>query len=426
MSWIKIPYGNYYQEAELPDDLNVEIIDPPQKKIETDVVACIEDALDHPVGSPKLEDMVASGQNIVILVNDQTRPGPNAEMVKGIRARLKRKEIADENITIVIATGSHKGPDSKQLHKLLGGLEEKLKVHVHDCEDGDHIYVGTTKLLDVPIYLDRIVAEADFIITTGLISPHQSAGYSGGRKSIVPGVVSLETLKIHHSLKVRPYEPSVGFYDGNPFHEVAKEAANMVHAGFMLNVIQDPHKQIVGAVAGNLEKAHAAGVEICRKKNLIDVHGCADLIITSPGGAPRDIDLWQSQKALSVPEMICVPGETTFILVAEAKNGIPQMFVDWMRSADSPQDVIDRYRKERFGIGSNKAFMYARCMLKGRIILVSEGMTASEAHQVKMEHAGNLQSAIQMALETKKPRKVIVLPRAVNMIPNMIEGGEKL
>ena len=140
MSWIKIPYGNYYQEAELPDDLNVEIIDPPQQKIETDVVACIEDALDHPVGSLKLEDMVASGQNIVILVNDQTRPGPNAEMVKGIRARLKRKEIADENITIVIATGSHKGPDSKQLHKLLGGLEEKLKVHVHDCEDGEHIF----------------------------------------------------------------------------------------------------------------------------------------------------------------------------------------------------------------------------------------------------------------------------------------------
>ena len=102
------------------------------------------------------------------------------------------------------------------------------------------------------------------------------------------------------------------------------------------------------------------------------------------------------------------------------------MFVDWMRSADSPQDVIERYRQEGFGIGSNKAFMYARCMLKGRIILVSEGMTASEAHQVKMEHAGNLQSAIQMALEKKKPRKVIVLPRAVNMIPNMIEGGETL
>ena len=81
---------------------------------------------------------------------------------------------------------------------------------------------------------------------------------------------------------------SVGFYNGNPFHEVAKEAANMVHAGFMLNVIQDPHKQIVGAVAGNLEKAHAAGVEICRKKNLIDVHGCADLIITSPGGAKQE------------------------------------------------------------------------------------------------------------------------------------------
>lgn len=103
----------------------------------------------------------------------------------------------------------------------------------------------------------------------------------------MPGVVSLDTLKIHHSLKVRPYEPAVGYYDGNPFHEVAKEAARMVNAGFMLNVVQDPHKNIVGAVAGNLEKAHAAGVELCRKENIIDVHGRADLIITSPGGAPR-------------------------------------------------------------------------------------------------------------------------------------------
>lgn len=162
-------------------------------------------------------------------------------------------------------------------------------------------------------------------------------------------------------------------------------------------------------------------MELCRKENIIDVHGRADLIITSPGGAPRDIDLWQSQKALSVPELVCVPGKTTFILVAEAKKGIPQMFVDWMSSAKTPEDVIERYRREGFGIGSNKAFMYARCMLKGRIILVSEGLTKEEAQRVKLEQAPDLQTAIQMAIEKQKPKKVIVLPRAVNMIPNIIE-----
>ena len=146
--------------------------------------------------------MVESGQNIVILVNDQTRPGPNAEMVGRIRARLKRKEIADGNITIVIATGSHKGPDSKQLHKLLGGLKKSFKVHVHDCEDGDHIYVGTTKLLDVPIYLDRVVAEADFIITTGLI-PHTSVCWLFGRtkEHCSRSGQLLGNFKIHHSFE---------------------------------------------------------------------------------------------------------------------------------------------------------------------------------------------------------------------------------
>lgn len=421
MGRIRVPYGTGFQEAELPDNLNVEVIDPPERENQVDVLQCMEEALDHPIGSPKLEDMVTCGQHVVILVNDQTRPGPNAEMVRLIRERLQRKQIPDKDITVVIATGSHKGPDEKQMNTLLGGLEKILRVHVHDCEDGDHVYMGNTALLDVPIYLDRIVAKADFIIATGLISPHQSAGFSGGRKSIVPGVVSLDTLKIHHSLKVRPYEPAVGYYDGNPFHEVAKEAARMVNAGFMLNVVQDPHKKIVGAVAGDLEKAHAAGVELCRKENIVDVHGRAELIITSPGGAPRDIDLWQSQKALSVPELICVPGKTTFILVAEAKKGIPQMFVDWMSHAKTVEDVIERYRREGFGIGSNKAFMYARCMLKGRIILVSEGMTKEEARRVKLEWAPDLQTAIQMALEEQRPKKVIVLPRAVNMIPNIIE-----
>ena len=99
------------------------------------------------------------------------------------------------------------------------------------------------------------------------------------------------------------------------------------------------------------------------------------------------------------------------------------MFVDWMSSANTPEDVIERYRREGFGIGSNKAFMYARCMLKGRIILVSEGMTKEEARRVKLELAPDLKTAIQMALEKQKPKKVIVLPRAVNMIPNIIERG---
>ena len=354
------------------------------------------------------------------MVNDQTRPGPHAEMAAAILSRLKKGGVREKDITFVVATGSHAGPTPAQLHKILGGLEERIRVHIHDCNDGQHVYMGKTKTCEVPIYLDKFVAESDFIVTTGLIAPHHVAGFSGGRKSIVPGVVSLDTLRVHHSLPIRPYEPAINFMEGNPFHEVAVEAAKLVKVRFILNVVQDIHKQIVGATAGELVEAHKAGVATCRKANTVEVHGRADLIIASPGGAPRDIDLWQSQKALSVSELVCEKENNVFILVARAEEGIPQLFIDWMREAKTPQDVVERFRQEGFGIGSNKAFMYARCMLKGRIILVSEALTAEQTHEVKMEWAPDLQTAIDMACKIKEPHKITVLPRAVNIIPEII------
>ena len=153
----------------------------------------------------------------------------------------------------------------------------------------------------------------------------------------------------------------------------------MVKVRFILNVVQDIHKQIMGAVAGELKQAHLDGVEICRRENQVDVHGLADLIIASPGELPGH-DLPQSQKALSVAELTCRPDGCTFFLVAEAKSVIPQLFIDRMPQAKSPEEVIECFRQEGFGIGSNKAFMYARCLLKGRIILVSEGLTKKGAN----------------------------------------------
>lgn len=420
MSKIMVPYGNGIQEAIFDDDIMVEVIDPPKKEIADSVDKIIKKALDNPIGTPKLEAMIQSNDKITIVVNDQTRPGPHAEMVAEIVKRLNRVGVEDNNITFVIATGCHGAPTEDQLHTILGGMQNRIKVHIHDCNDGKHVYMGNTKTYNVPIYLDKFVAESDFIVTTGLIAPHHSAGFSGGRKSIVPGVVSLNTLKVHHSLPIRPYEPAINIVKGNSFHQVAQEAARMVKVRFILNVVQDIHKQITGAVAGDLEEAHAVGVEMCREANTVEVHGRADLIVTSPGGAPRDIDLWQSQKALSVAELMCDKNGCTFILVAEAKNGIPQLFIDWMSEADSPHDVIERFRREGFDIGSNKAFMYARCMLKGRIILVSEGLTKEQANQVMMDWAPDLQTAINMACKEKRPKKVTVLPKAVNIIPHIL------
>lgn len=421
MTHISVPYGTTCQEADIDETLvNVEIIDPEKRSVAKTAEELIEHALDNPIGTPRLEDMVTPTDKITIMVNDQTRPGPHAEMCSAIVKRLNGAGVPDEHLTFVIATGSHKGPTPEQLHIILGGLEERIRVHVHDCNDGTHVYMGNTPTMDVPIYLDKFVAESSFIVTTGMIAPHHVAGFSGGRKSIVPGVVSLDTLKVHHSLPIRPYEPAINFYEGNPFHQIAVEAAKLVNVRFILNVVQDIHKQITDAVAGELEEAHKAGVQYCRDANTVDIHGLGDIIIASPGGHPRDIDLWQSQKALSVSELLCKKDGCTFILCAKAENGIPQLFIDWMSSAKSPDDVIERFREEGFGIGSNKAFMYARALKKGRIILVSEGLTEEQAHNVMLDWAPDLQTAVNMAMARQKPSKITVVPKAVNIIPNIV------
>lgn len=417
---ICVPYGERFQEADIPSQIPVEVVDPPRSPVFVPIENMINESLDHPIGTQKLEDLVQPGQKISIVVNDQTRPGPHAQMVNAIICRLYSAGVKAQDITIVIATGTHRGPTEDQLNVILGGLQHSLTVHVHDCKDQCHIYVGTTKTGSVPIYLDKTIAESDFIITTGLISPHHSAGFSGGRKSIVPGVASFETLHIHHSLPIRPFDPAINILDGNDFHQVALEAARMVPVRFILNVVQDLHKQIVAAVSGELNEAHMAGVQLCRQVNSVDIHGRGNIIITSPGGHPRDIDLWQSQKALSIAELVCENENNVFILVARAEQGIPALFTEWMEAAKTPQDVIDRFRKEGFDIGSNKAFMYARCMLKGRIILVSESLTKEQAQRVKLDWAPNLQSAFELACQIVSPKRVLVLPRAVNLIPHII------
>lgn len=421
---ISIPYGDGYQEADIDENkVKVEIVDPQKKPIKKSVERLINEALDHPVGSLHLEEMATPDDKITIMVNDQTRPGPHAQMCKAIVERLNRAGVPDRNMTFVIATGSHGAPDKDQLNKILGGLQKRIRVHVHDCNDGKHVYIGKTSTMDVPIYLDQFVAESSFIVTTGLIAPHHVAGFSGGRKSIVPGVVSMDTLKIHHSLPIRPYEPAINYFEDNPFHKIALEAAKLVNVRFILNVVQDVHKQIIAAVSGDLEEAHCAGVEECRKANTVDVHGLADVVISSPGGSPRDIDLWQSQKALSVSELLCTPQDCTFILCARAEKGIPRLFMDWMREASCPEDIVERFRREGFGIGSNKAFMYARALLKGKIILVSEGLTEEQAHSVMMDWAPDLQTAVDRVMKERKPKKITVVPRAVNIIPRVTEDG---
>lgn len=421
MARISVPYGRTVQEAYISDDIELQVIDVDVPKVTTPAEQLLKEAMDNPIGSDRVENLVKKEDQVLIVVNDHTRPGPNQAIVKELMTRLAAAGVPDENIRFIIATGSHRASTDAEVANIIGAeYKERYRVIMHNCTDKDSMaYLGKTAS-GMPLYVNKAVVESSFIITTGLIAPHHAAGYSGGRKSIVPGVAGLDTLKIHHSLPIRPFEPAMGFIYGNPFHEAALEAAKKVNVRFMVNAIQDPHKQNIAFVAGEIEEAHAKGVEICRKVSEVEIHGLADIVITSPGGYPRDSNLYQAQKALSVAEPLGKPN-CVYILNANAEDGIGEgVFRQWLVEAKTPQEVVERFRAEGYNVGSNKAFMYARALTKGRVIIVSENVKEQDLNEMMLEWAPNLQAAIEKASRDKVPEKVIVLPRAVNIIPRVV------
>jgi len=415
---ISVPYGKTVQEAFISDDIELQVIDVDVPKMTTSVEQLLKEAMDNPIGSDRVENLVKKDDRIVIVVNDHTRPGPNQAIVRELVTRLTGAGVPDSNIRFIIATGSHRASTDAEVANIIGEeYKKKHQVIMHDCTDKESMaYLGTTAS-GMPLYVNKAVAECSFVITTGLIAPHHAAGYSGGRKSIVPGVAGLDTLRIHHSLPIRPFEPAMGFIYGNPFHDAALEAAKKVNVRFIINAIQDPHKQNIAFVVGELEQAHAKGVEICKNVSEVEIHGLADIVITSPGGYPRDSNLYQAQKALSVAEPLGKPN-CVYILNANAEDGIGEgVFRDWLVEASTPQEVVERFKVEGYNVGSNKAFMYARAMTKGRVIIVSENVKEKDLNEMMLEWAPNLQAAIEKACIGKVPGKIIVLPRAVNIIP---------
>ncbi len=418
---IRVPFGTGSMEAELPDSMRVSVVDPKTEAVTGTEEERIEAALDAPIGTARLEETVKPENKVLIVVNDHTRPGPNRQIVAALLRRLHRAEVSDENIRFICATGSHRAPTDREMRAIVGDeVVEKYEIVLHDCRDKASLFrLGEIDGLD--IWLNNAVREADFIITTGLIAPHHTAGFSGGRKSILPGITGLDTLKIHHSLPMRPYNPSMGILEGNRFHDVALAAAKKAGVDFMINAVQDLKKQNVRYVAGDIELAHAEGVRVCREHNSVSIPGLADVVVCSPGGYPRDSDLYQAQKGLAVAETLVRPGGTV-ILCARSELGVGEgLFPQWMKEGESPEAIIERYKREGFNVGNNKAFMYARALLRAKIVVVSELLDPEELKEMFLDWAPDLQIALDRVLPEYENPLVTVLPRAVSMIPRVTE-----
>ncbi|HSR11409.1 MAG TPA: nickel-dependent lactate racemase, partial [Thermodesulfobacteriota bacterium] len=395
----KLPYGKGEVEIKIPRENYLATLMPRFKSGVPDEAAEVRRALENPIGTPKLRDIARGRKNAVIVVNDITRPTATYKLLPHLFAELKSAGMREDGIKLLVATGTHRDNTREELEGMLGKeTVSRFEVINHHCQD-DSIMVdlGTTSG-GVPVVINRLFWEAETKICTATIAPHQGAGFSGGRKSVLPGIASLATLKQHHGFSMRSAKPAMGWVEGNKFHENALEAAKMAKVDFILNTVQNDKKQLTRVVAGDVEKAWLAGVQVSREIYEVKIPHPADIVITSPGGFPKDIDLYQSQKAMASSELAVKEGGTV-ILSAECRDGVgAHGFYEWMSAASCPREVIDRFIREGYSIGSSKAWLFSRCLQRSELILVSRHIEDNVLKKMFTKRADSVEQAIDMAL----------------------------
>lgn len=363
-------------------------------------------ALKDPVGAPRLGSIINPGEKIAIVTSDISRPMPTWDAMPALLDELYAAGADPRDITLVFARGSHRGHTEEE-REHLAGARAWNEIRCIDSDPEDCIDLGTTSR-GTPIDIMRLVAEADRRICVGNIEYHYFAGYSGGAKAIFPGASTPQVIQANHSMMVDERAHAGNIID-NPIRQDIEEAAAVCGIDFILNVVLDEHKNIIHAVAGDVTQAHRAGCAFLDSLYQVEIPERADIVIVSQGGAPKDANLYQTQKALDNSKHAVRDGGT-IILVGACNEGMGSaVFEEWMTSADRPEDLIRRIG-QNFVLGGHKAAAIAQILQRADISMVSE-MEPDFVRSIFMEPYESLEPAFAAAMEKHGPdAKVIVMP----------------
>jgi nickel-dependent lactate racemase len=294
------------------------------------------------------------------------------------------------------------------------GSEVSQRVRVINHDPASTVRLGTTSR-GTPVEILTHVVDADVRVCLGNLELHYFAGYSGGAKAILPGCASRATVQANHAMMVKP-EACAGRLDGNPLRADLEEGAAMVGIDFILNVIVDSDHRIVGAVAGDATAAHRRGCELVAQRGMVPVAGLADIVLVSAGGFPKDVNLYQAQKALDNAAQAVRPGGC-IILLAECGEGLGNAtFEAWLQAAESPDDVLERIQKE-FVLGGHKAAAVASVLKKAGVYLVSS-MPAELVRRCGLIPFDDAGQALQFAFAQQgDSAQVLVMPQGGSVFP---------
>ena len=410
MKKIPLAFGSGTSELDIPEKNLSSIIMPTEPEKRESGAFLIKKALENPIKSRRLSEIVNPNSRIVIIVSDITRPTPTEQILPPLFEELYSGGARDENITIIFALGLHRQQTEEESKKLVGEeIYKKIRCIQHDT--GRCRRIGVTSR-GTPIEIFEEVLNADVVVGTGGIEFHYYAGYSGGAKSVLPGVSSEEAVLTNHKMMIE--EKAVSGRVDSPVREDMEEAAKIFGLKFILNVVLDSKKGIVAAVAGDFIEAHRKGVEIVDTMYKVPVEP-ADAVIVSCGGYPKDINLYQASKSLDNATQAVKDGGS-IILVAECAEGIGnQIYECWNMECKTPEDAIERF-KHCFEFGGHKSAIVAKASKKFKLYLVSK-LPEDKVRTAFFTPMASVQEALSTVLSENPDAKVHLMPHGGQTLP---------
>jgi nickel-dependent lactate racemase len=397
---IRFAFGKTGIPISVPDGMVYEVIEARSASALRDVNASLDQALDNPIGLPSLQSVAEGKRSAAISVCDITRPAPNWLTLPPLLQRLHRAGIPAGGITILIATGLHRGATEEEINTILGPeIAAKYPVINHDARDTEHHrHLGSTKN-KTPVYIDERFMAADLHLSLGFIEQHLMLGFSGGRKLVAPGLAGQQTIKTIHSPRfMREPLATEGSTSGNPLHSELLEIAQMARHDFILDVTLTKEREVSGVFAGDPVMAHATGVDFLRTTSLERLSGLADVVITSAAGHPLDLTFYQTIKGITAAEHIVKPGGR-ILVIGECAEGIGSSeFANKLKAYSGPREYLDEIKGKAVVVDQWQREKLALTELKNELFFYTPGVSRTELGCLADRSFQDVSSAVSAVL----------------------------
>ena len=411
-------YGNSELGFCLPEDKVLGVLESKAMKKLSYPRASVLDSLKNPINSPALSEIAERKGKVAIVVSDRTRTSKTDIVLPVLLGELGNAGIRDEDITIVFATGTHRGHSEEEKKKIIGPFvsQRNLSLVDHDCRDDLSLTeLGVTSRGN-RVRLNKIVVQANLKILTGCITYHYFAGFGGGRKSVVPGIAAFDTIQFNHKLLMGKEPGSgenpnckTGNLGGNPIHEDMLEAAGMLGPDFIINTVVNGDRDLSGVFAGDPEKAHLAGCRFIDDHARVKIDKKAPVVIASAGGGTKDLNFVQAHKAMENASYALRDGGT-MILVAEAGEGFPSDdYMRWIELGSSKK--IEEELRQSFTIPGHTVYSAVHKAERFRIMWVTK-LDKGIVKKMGMIPVSSIEEAIKSA-----DGEAYIMPEAYLTLP---------